>query len=180
MSDQQAIGPILAMPTGGGPLSYRDNCQSCGRPHSAETCSTCSGPLCDHCYGLLGFDCPRCRSVGQLRIGFGTLSQRQMDILASDQTLKAAAGANRSHWDEKALPVTVPTLRELVSRNLEDIQDQGLIYPDGGAIAYESIIAEKYPAIDVDLLTVLMGDHLMDWHGAIEEYMAAKFGEKRL
>ena len=58
-----------------------------------------------------------------------------------------------------------------IRSQLEEIRDAGLVYAEAGAIVYESIIARFYPSIDIDRLTILLGDNLMDWHAAIDDYL---------
>ena len=62
---------------------------------------------------------------------------------------------------------------------LGDIQEQGLIYPDGQIIVYQTLIERRYPGIDIHLLCDILNDYNFDWNTATSEYLK-RIGEKAL
>ena len=58
-----------------------------------------------------------------------------------------------------------------ISDQLDAIEDRSLVYPQDGAVVYESIIERKYPDVDIPLLCDLLADSLFDWKAAKQEYL---------
>ena len=62
---------------------------------------------------------------------------------------------------------------------LESIQDRHMIFPRGGHIEVETLLARQYPDVNVGRLCDLLADFLFDWDAAITSYMEIERNERR-